>query len=56
MSTILSLKDIETKHDVYRLKDCMKKFYESLREHVAKITNFKKEKNELNNKRTARII
>ena len=26
MSTISSLKTIENKHDVYRGKDCMKKF------------------------------
>ena len=31
-------------HDVYRGKDCMKKFPESLREHARKIINFKKEK------------
>ena len=26
MSAILSFKDVENKHDVYRGKDCMKKF------------------------------
>ena len=31
MSTILSFKTIENKHDVYRGKDCMKKFCESLK-------------------------
>ena len=31
MSTILSFKSIESHHDVYRGKDCMKKFCESLR-------------------------
>ena len=42
MSTILSFKSIESKHDEYRGKDCMKKFCESLREHATKIINFKK--------------
>ena len=32
-SAILSCKCIENKHDVYRGKDCMKMFCESLREH-----------------------
>ena len=41
MSTISSFKNIENKHDVYRGKDCMKKFCESLREHAMKITNSK---------------
>ena len=44
MSTIPLFKDIENKHDAYRGKDCMKKFCESLREHVMKILNFKKKK------------
>ena len=30
-------------HDIYRVKDCMKKFCESLRKHGMKIINFKKE-------------
>ena len=47
MSTILSFKSIESKHDVYRGKDCMKTFYESLREHAVKITNIKKKKMKL---------
>ena len=42
MSTISSFRSIENKHDVYRGKDCMKKFCESLREHTMKIINFKK--------------
>ena len=42
MSTILSFKSIEDKHDVYRDKDCMKKFCESSREHAMEIINFKK--------------
>ena len=44
MSTISSFISIENKHDVYRGKDCIKKFCESLREHEIKIINFKKEK------------
>ena len=31
-------------HDVYRGKDCMKKFCESLREHAMKVIKFKKKK------------
>ena len=34
MSTLLSFKIKENKHDVYRGKDCMKNFCESLREHA----------------------
>ena len=36
-----SFKNIENKHDIYRGKDCMKKFCEYLREHITLI-NFKK--------------
>ena len=42
--TISSFRNIENKHDLYRGKDCMKKFCEFLREHTAKIHNFKKVK------------
>ena len=42
MSKIFSFRSIENNHDVYRGKDCMKKFCESLREHAMKIINFKK--------------
>ena len=42
MSTISSFRSIENKHDVYRGKDCMKKFCEFLREHAMKIINFNK--------------
>ena len=42
MSIISSFRSIENKHDVYRGKDCMKKFCEFLREHAMEITNFKK--------------
>ena len=47
MSTILSFKSIENKHDVYRNKDYMKKFCESFREHAMKIINLKKKKMKL---------
>ena len=56
MSTILSFKDIESNHGVYKVKDCMEKFCESLKEHAKKIINFKKKKNKLINKRTAGIF
>ena len=56
MSTILSFKCIENKHGVYRGKDCMNKFCESLREHPMKIIDFKKKKNEVINKWTAGLI
>ena len=44
MSTIFSFRCIENKHYVYKGKDCMKKFCESLREHAIKIINLKKKK------------
>ena len=43
MSTISSFKNREDKHNVYRRKDCMEKFCESLREHAIKIIIFKKQ-------------
>ena len=42
MSTISSFKSIENKHDVYRGKNCMKTFCESLREHAMEIITLKK--------------
>ena len=39
MSTISLFRSIENKHDVYRGKDCVKKFCELLREHAMKIIN-----------------
>ena len=42
MSTISPFKSIENKQYVYRGKDCMKKFWKSLKEHAMKIINFKK--------------
>ena len=47
MPTKSSFKDIENKHNAYRGKDCIKKFYESLRELAMKIINFKSEKMKL---------
>ena len=40
MSTIWAFDGIESKHDIYRDKNCMKNFYKSLRGHVMNITNF----------------
>ena len=44
VSTISSINSTKNKHDIYREKDCMKKFCGFLREHVMKIINFKKKK------------
>ena len=44
MSTILSFKSIEIKHDVCKGKDFIKKSCESLRENVVEISNFKNKK------------
>ena len=44
MSTISSFRSIENKHDVYRGKDWLKMFCESLRENAMKIITFKKMK------------
>ena len=43
----LQYTNVENKHGVYRGKDCMKKFCESLREHALKIITFKKKKMKL---------
>ena len=56
MSTISSFRSIENKQDVYRGKDCMKKFCEFLRKHVVKIINLKKKKEEIINKRAVGSI
>ena len=40
MSIVSSFRRIENKHDVYRGKDCMKKFCKFLRDHAMKIINF----------------
>ena len=55
MSKLSSFTSIENKHDVYRGKDCTKKFCEFLREHAMKII-LKKKKNEIINKIAAGII
>ena len=47
MPWISSFSSIENKHDVYRDKDCIKKFCQSLTEHAMKITNFEKKKMKL---------
>ena len=44
MSTISWFWSIENKHDVYRGKDCLKKFCEFLKEDTMEIINFKKKK------------
>ena len=40
-STISSFRSIENKHDLYKDKDCTKKFCEFLREYEMKIINFR---------------
>ena len=40
-STISPFKTTEDKHGVYRGKDCMKKFCQSIREYAMKIIDFK---------------
>ena len=47
MSTILSSGIIENKYDVYRVKNCMKTFYEFLRKRAMKIINSKKTKKKI---------
>ena len=44
MPIISSFKSLENKHDVYRGKDCLKKFCRSLIGQAMEITNFKKKK------------
>ena len=56
MSTISSFRSIENKHDVYRGKDCIKKFCEFLRDHTLKTINFFKKQNEIIHNRAAGII
>ena len=47
MSIMSSFKSIKNNRNIYRYKDFMKKFCESLREHTIKIINFKKKKMKL---------
>ena len=44
MPTIWAFYHIENKHNLYREKDCMKRFCESLREHAKNVINFEKKK------------
>ena len=44
LGSISSFKDKENKNNIYRGKDWMKKFCESLIEHIMEIINFKKKK------------
>ena len=44
MSTIWAFDRIENKHNLYRGKDCMKKFCTSLREHAKNIIGFEERK------------
>ena len=44
IATTSSFRGIENKHDLYRGKDCMKKFCESLREHAIDTIRFNKKK------------
>ena len=56
VSTISVFRSIENRHDAYRGKGCMKTFCGFLREHTIKISNSKKKKNQIINKRPAGII
>ena len=47
ISTISLFKSIENKRDLYRGKKCMKKFWQSLREHLMEEINFKKKQMKL---------
>ena len=47
MSTILSFKSIENKHNIYRGKNCMKTFCECSRKHEMDIIAFKRQKMKL---------
>ena len=44
MFTISLFKKIENKHNIYRGKDRIERFFESLRQHAMNIINFKKKK------------
>ena len=47
MFTISSFKSIKSKHDIYKGKDCMKRFCECFREHAMEVINFEKKKMKL---------
>ena len=55
MSTIWGFDHIENKHALYRGKDCMKKFFISVREQAKKNSWFWKEKNLTVTKRRIKI-
>ena len=55
MPTIWAFDHIENKHTLYRRKNYMKKFCESLREHPKSIIDFEKKKNVTVNKRRTKI-
>ena len=55
ISTIWTFDHIEKQHTVYRGKDSMKKFCESLGEHAKNIIDFEKKKNVTVNKRRTKI-
>ena len=44
MSTVWGFNNIENKHTLYRGEDCMKKFYEFLRERGKNMIDFEKKK------------
>ena len=52
----MPFKGIENKNNAYIVKDCMKFFCESLKNHTIKITSSKKKKNEVTHKWIAEII
>ena len=54
MSTIWGFDGMKNKHNLYRSKDCLKKYCESLREF--KVTRRRKEGNDTVNKRIVRIV
>ena len=56
MSTICAFDDKKSKHDVYRGQDCIKKFYESLKEHAIEIINFKIKKLILSTKKSLNLM
>ena len=56
MSAICSFRSIENKYDLYRGKNCIKRFCEFVRKNAMKIIGFKKEKIGNSIKRLAEII
>ena len=55
ISTFWGFNHIEDKQTLYRGKDCMKRFCESLREHAKGIIDFEKKKNVIVNKKRIRM-